>query len=164
MLAEWRLEIPDNKGRNFIYHLEMIYHRISQPTHFSIFHREIDYKKFKPEHLTDNSIVHQWGDKLYTVEDMWSNAYNFDSLGRLAYVSLHDGDFTAPGFRWADESRAEYQQDIPAGVQKKAYSAAGLVLSFLKAQREGVENKTKQQRYDLFVSPLERVIKTAGKF
>lgn len=92
---------------------------------------------------------------------MGTYAYNFDGpTGLLTYFARYKGDFTAPHFRWAESRDLAFAGKIISDKQKgKAGIKVEKVQQFLLKEKEKAEAVREQERYDLFLSPLERIVK-----
>src|SRR3989344_6014979 len=89
--------LPSN-GHVYRYRLEVLYRERHLPAVLSIFFCTVKYTKVEGKGLVMGLNR--------------TNCYDFDyNLGKLQYVSHHNGDFTKPGFRWADTRIAQFEHD-----------------------------------------------------
>ncbi len=80
--------------------------------------------------------------------------------GKLTYASVHAGDFTEPDFRWLGTRKREYEDDnIPGECYLQGIKYAEKVFNFLKDKKENASTYKERDRLDLFLSPLEQILK-----
>lgn len=140
-------KVLNSNGHVYRYGLEVIYRERHLPTTLSIFFCTVKYKKVEGKGLVIDS------NKTY--------CYDFDyNLGKLNYVSHHDGDFTKPGFRWADTRIAQFEYDkITNDHRNQAEKTAKRVYDHLQEEKRKSIDRYWQEKHQPFLSPLEVIIK-----
>src|SRR3989344_2148713 len=137
--------LPPN-GHVYRYGLEVIYRERHLPTTLSIFFCTVKYTKVEG--------------KGFVMDSHRTNCYDFDyNSGKLDYVSYHNGDFTKPGFRWADTRIAQLEYDqIKDEHRVQAQKTAQRVYDFLQEEKMKSNDQHWQEEHEPFLSPLEIIL------
>ncbi|MEK6905380.1 MAG: hypothetical protein AABX24_03175 [Nanoarchaeota archaeon] len=108
-------------------------------------------------HCRTEDRMNKWG----VVRKVKTYGFCFEcGTGKLNYASIHAGDFTKPDFRWLDTRKKEYEEDnIPGECYLQGVKYAERVFNFLKDKKENASSYKEKDRFDLFLSPLEKILK-----
>ena len=136
-------------SKDFIYRcgLEVIYKERHLPTTLAVFFCSVEYQKVEG--------------KGFVISSKKTCCYNFDyNSGNLTYASYHDGDFTKPGFGWADTRTEQFEHDkIGEEHREHAKKVAEWVYEQLKQEKAKSTDKNWQEKREPFLSPLEIITK-----
>lgn len=140
-------KVLNSTGHIYRYGLEVIYRERHLPTALSIFFCAIKYKKVEGLGLV--------------VDSNRTFCYDFDyNNGVLKYVSHHNGDFTKPGFRWADTRIVQFEYDkITNDHHRQAEKTAKRVYDYLQQEKIKTTDRNWQEKHEPFLSPLELIVK-----
>ncbi len=140
------LHIPNKEGKKSLYRLEILGGGVGV-TIFSLYHRRVEEKKAKSGEAKKQ--IRTYG-------------FCFEcTTGKLAYASIHAGDFTRAGFRWSDSREEQFEDEkIPGVIYLQAVKYAERVYDFLEEEQEKASTYKEKERYDRFLSPLEKILKS----
>ncbi len=119
---------------------------------------EVGYKTLSLFHCR----TEERGNKRRIVRKVKTYGFCFEcGTGKLTYASVHTGDFTEPDFRWLETREREYEEDnIPGECYLQGVNYAEKVFNFLKDKKENASTYKEKDRFDLFLSPLEKILKS----
>jgi hypothetical protein len=136
-----------------LYRLDLMLDSHNNPKMLQIYHRDIQYKRRKGR---KNSKAR----RSYLRDGIKTRVYDFSCSGNiLTEVAIYMGDFTSPSFRWSERLIEEFKGvDIYERHQQRAFAAARKIDKFLKSQKSKSSTIKEKDHYDLFISPLEKII------
>jgi len=145
MPESWDLFIPNKEGKKALYRLEILMGSIA-PTTISIYHRRVVQKKKKNRAGTSFA------------SETYAFCFEYRS-GNLVYVSLHNGDFANPHFRWADTRDKQFEGDnIPSTFYPQALGYIEKICDYLREKKEKAVTYKEKEKCERFLSPLERIL------
>ena len=136
------IDIPNKEDKTSPYRLELL---IGGVKTLSLYHCRTEER------------MNKWG----VVRKVKTYGFCFEcGTGKLTYASIHAGDFTEPDFRWLETRKREYEVDeIPGECYLQGIRYAERVFKELRKKKENASTYKEKDRFDLFLSPLEKILK-----